>query len=468
MVAATRRNGSRKPKSRHVSFLDLDDVRPSPENNKIYRPVDPADPEIIALAESIRQNGLLEPIVVTQDGYIVSGHRRHAAAKLAGLSKVPVRRESFRRDDDIDQFVALLREHNRQRTKSLDEKLREEIVAADPEEAHQALVEYRQEQSALDTSPILRIRGRKHRSRISEAKKPFLDAVQKILWERREYLPLSVRAVHYPLLNHPPLIHASKPNSRYANNRKSYQSLSDLLTRARIADLIPMDWISDDTRPVVTWNVFSDPSVFMRDQLDGLMKGYWRDLMQSQPNHIEIVGEKNTVHSILRSVAMEYCIPLTSGRGFASLPPRYRMEERFEQSGKEQLVVLFVTDFDPDGEEIAHSFARSMRDDFGIDNIHPIKVALTEDQVSDYELPPMMKAKRSSTNYRRFSAKYGDDVFELEALEPNDLQDILRAAIDSVIDVDAFNHEIDAEKLDAAFLDVARQKAFAAIGDLEL
>jgi len=40
----------------------------------------------------------------------------------------------------------------------------------------------------------------------------------------------------------------------------------------------------------------------------------------------------------------------------------------------------------------------------------------------------------------------------LEALEPNDLKEILRASIESVLDMDAFNEEIELEKRDAHFL----------------
>ena len=47
-------------KLRHVGVLDLPvgEVRPSPENEQLYRPVDPADPEIMALAEGMPPTGL--------------------------------------------------------------------------------------------------------------------------------------------------------------------------------------------------------------------------------------------------------------------------------------------------------------------------------------------------------------------------------------------------------------------------
>ena len=37
-----------------------------------------------------------------------------------------------------------------------------------------------------------------------------------------------------------------------------------------------------------------------------------------------------------------------------------------------------------------------MRDDFGIEDIHPVKVALNRDQVDSLKLVPIMKAKAGS------------------------------------------------------------------------
>jgi hypothetical protein len=54
----------------------------------------------------------------------------------------------------------------------------------------------------------------------------------------------------------------------------------------------------------------------------------------------------------------------------------------------------------------------------------------------------------------------------VEAIAPDDLQRLLREAIDSVLDVDAFNRKIDLEKQDAASLDMLRRRAHASIGRL--
>jgi hypothetical protein len=446
-----------------IRLIPVEELRPSPENDQLYRPVDPADPEFLGLVRSVKAHGVQEPLIVTADGYVVSGHRRLAAAKLAGLAAVLCNALSFDKADDHDRFMHLLRECNRQRIKTFDEKVREEAVSANPEVTYQALIDHRQErlQPIADT---LDIRGRKRRAEISLAKRPFLCAIRKIIEERQKFWPLSDRQIHYALLNDPPLIHASKRNSTYRNDPTSYKALTELLTRARIAGQIFMDVIQDTTRPVTVWDVHPDVQGFIGREMDGFCKDYWRDLMQSQPNHIEIVGEKNTIEPIIRPVAARYCIPVTIGRGYCSLQPRYEIAVRFGKSGKDRLILLILSDFDPDGEEIAHSFARSLRDDFGIEEIEPVKVALNAEQVETFDLPPALKAKKTSSSYQRFSDKYGDDVWELEALAPETLQRVLQEAIDRVIDVEAFNHEIDQEKADAVRLEGFRRVTIDTLG----
>jgi hypothetical protein len=449
-------------------LFSISAIRPAPENDLIYRAIRTDDSEIIALADSIRENGLREPIVVTLDHFILSGHRRFAAAKLAGLTEVECRVEQICRLDDIDAFTRLLAEYNRQRVKGRDEKLREEILAIDPNEAHQALIKYRNNRAAV---PIrkMKIVGKQTRSTISPARQPFLDAVRDILDDYEEYLPIGERKIHYALLNDPPLIHASKPKSRYRNDKKSSKALSDLVTRARLAGLIPFESISDETRPVISWDVYDDVKTFIRDQLSSMFHNGWRNLPQSQPNHIEILVEKNTMLPIVKPIAMEYCIRVTSGRGYSSLPPRWEMAQRFKKSGKHALVVLILSDLDPDGVEIADSYARSMRDDFNIDDIHCVRVALTPAQVRKFKIKhPIDPREKKSANLAKFTKLYGNSAYELEALEPADLQSILRKAIDGVIDHGAFEHEVNEEGKDAAFLVGVRKRVTEALSGLNL
>lgn len=460
-----RKSSRTKGETGHDRFLlSITKIKPSPENDKLYKPVSMNDPQTIALADSIREFGVKEPIVITLDGFVLSGHRRYAAAKLAGLKQVPVRYENIRRSDP--QFVRLLREYNRQREKTLDERLREEIVSVNVDEAYASLVEYRQRASEVSAETIT-LGKCKDRAAITDAKQPMLDAILLILEERREFWPMSDRTIHYALLNIKPLRHASKPDSVYENTLKCYKDCCDLLTRARLCGLVPMDAISDETRPVTVWSTNVTPGEFLRKELDGFAKNYWRDLLQSQPNHIEILVEKNTVEPIVSSIAYKYTIPLTSGRGFCSIPPRQQMLQRFRKSGKERMVLIVVSDFDPEGESICESFARSMRDDFGVDIIC-VKAALTYQQTQELDLPPALQAKDTSSRYAGFVEKYGDDVYELEALPPEELQELVDEAVRSVIDVDLFNAELERERTDSQWLDVTRRKLMAALSEVTI
>lgn len=450
-----------------ITTEQLDNLHVPLENADLYRSIYQNDPDIVRLADSIQKLGLLEPLIITRDGYIVSGNRRHAAARRLELEEVPVRVLPIWRSDDLDRFMVLLRECNRQRVKSVDEQIREEIISTSPEEAYDRLVQARAERpKARMTS--MKVPTKKPRSKINHQRQGFLKAVIKAIAELEDYWPVSIRQIHYRLLNDPPLIKASNPSSTYENDDPSYKNLTRLLTQARDEGIIDDEVIDDETRVTTGWDTCHDAAEFARRQLDNLLTRYWRDLMQSQPDHYELVIEKNTVGRIVRDVAAEYCIQVTSGRGYASRAAQARMVERFEQSHKDRLVILLMTDFDPDGMKIADSFVQAIRDEFGVENIKAYRVALNPEQVESLNLPDGKPVKRTSTRAKPFIRQYGKYGWELEAVEPDQLQQLLRQAINAVIDVDLYNQEVEQEKLDAAAIANYRERILLACKHLSL
>lgn len=447
-----------------VVLVPIDSVRPSPENNELYAPPDADAPEMRQLIESIRARGVLEPLKVTKDGFIISGHRRHFAAHQAEQQTIPILRDSRARDEFTnDEFLQLLAEPNRQRVKTIPEMAREAVALTSPADAYKELVAYRKRKARVRVEAMT-IDGTKRRAIISKAKQPFLDAVVAILNELRDHWPLTVRGLHYQLLNKPPLRHSGKPGSRYANTAAAYKDLTNLCSRARHDGFIPWEAIHDPTRPVTTWRVYRSPSPFFQDETEGFLRSYSRDLLQSQPNQVEIVAEKMTVQKIVERVAGEYTVPFTIGRGFSSVAPLKAMSDRFKKCGKSRLILLHVSDCDPEGDETAACFARSMRDEFGID-VHPRRAALTRDQAQRYKLPRQMVAKEGSVNRAKFIKRHRtDSVFELEALRPDDLANELRRAIESVLDMDAFAAEREREAQDAREIEGRRKVALQAMG----
>lgn len=101
-------NGIFKPKEKEVGkvvMLELASLRP----NKSQPRIEFNDAAIKSLAESIRENGILQPICVRRNGAlyeIISGERRARAAKLVGLQDVPCIIMSV--DDEQSAVLALI------------------------------------------------------------------------------------------------------------------------------------------------------------------------------------------------------------------------------------------------------------------------------------------------------------------------------------------------------------------------
>lgn len=440
-------------------------VKVARENDLLYDRFGIANLDDYELTVSIRDHCIQEPLTLSTDHVLLSGHRRLAAAKYLGLQDVPVRIV----DVDFNSLtkterIETLRLHNQQREKSPAERIKEKLLTIDPANAYTTLLNKRIDVLTMKGANKSNVAMGKIKKRSRITTLAFLNAVKQVVQGNKEYWPLTDRRVHYLLLNNPPLRHDKKPDSKYVNDKGSYKAVTNLLLRARLTGDIPWVAIEDSTRPIQRGGGFATFEEFVTQETEDFLTRYSRNLMQGQPRHIEIMLEKNALRTVIESVAREYCIPCTTGRGFSSLSPRHDLYKRFKQSGKSKLVLLMLTDFDPDGEEIASSFARSLRDDFGLTDIHPLKVALTAQDVIDNDLPSDMDAKVSSPNYQKFIRKFkSTKVVELDAAPVKLLQAKLREAIHSVIDVEEFNAQCQLERDDAANIEAHRQVVMDAV-----
>jgi len=452
----------------------LSSLKPSPENLQLYRAA-ADDPDIKELMASIQKNGLQVPLIVTADGRIVSGHRRYEALRRIGQVVVPCRVLDVRRDElTTDEYIALLREHNRQRNKTVAEQIREVLVDINPADARRRLIKLREKSgNALEYNHVkpLVVEGTKVRHRISDQKAEHVKHVKKVIFEdRKAYWPLSVRGIHYPLLNY--TFFRNIPRKLpYKNDDESYNATSNLLTRLRLAGEIPWAALTDGTRPVTLFQPFRDVRAFARQEVDRLFVGYWRDLLQTQPNYVEVIVEKNTVYHMALRVTERFQIPTTSGRGFCSIDPWHEIYERYRKSGKDRLIVIVLSDFDPEGEMIPQVGGRTLRDDFSIDEdkLTIVKAGVNRDQIQQYGLREQNFAKESSSNYYWFVNRNDGDtsVYELEALEPEDMLRDLEQVITGVLDMDLYNGEVDREQGEAAYLIALKDAATEALKGID-
>lgn len=98
-----------------LAAIPIEQLHPNPQQPRRF-----IDPEgLDELTESVRQRGILQPIIVKRegDGYLImAGERRYRAAKAAGLAVVPV----IVRDDDPNE-IALIENLQREDLTALEE-----------------------------------------------------------------------------------------------------------------------------------------------------------------------------------------------------------------------------------------------------------------------------------------------------------------------------------------------------------
>ena len=97
-------------------------LKTCPINSEIYRDSDVGD-----LVNSIGEVGLLQPIVVTPDNLIISGHRRFKAIQSLGWTEVEVEVKEVE-EDSIPLYIVLF---NQSRNKVASELIREIMVLMD-------------------------------------------------------------------------------------------------------------------------------------------------------------------------------------------------------------------------------------------------------------------------------------------------------------------------------------------------
>ena len=75
--------------------VELNSLVPHPKNAEIY-----GDEDVSDLIESIKKYGMVSPLVITENGVIISGHRRARACKTLGIQKVSAIVRAYETEED--------------------------------------------------------------------------------------------------------------------------------------------------------------------------------------------------------------------------------------------------------------------------------------------------------------------------------------------------------------------------------
>jgi len=85
------------------------------------------------------------------------------------------------------------------------------------------------------------------------------------------------------------------------------------------------------------------------------------------------------------------------------------------------------------------------------------RLALTWDEVQQYS-PPPNPAKSTDARYRKYAEEFGDESWELDALEPTVLGQLVRDEVDAILDHDRWGAAVEREQAAAARLQAVSRR----------
>ncbi len=131
-------------------------------------------------------------------------------------------------------------------------------------------------------------------------------------------------------------------------------------------------------------------------------------------------------------------VPYFSCRGYVSQSEQWRASQRlmgYSQGGQRPYIV-HLGDHDPSGIDMTRDIIDRLRT-FGCD-IEVNRIALNMSQVEEYS-PPPNPAKVTDSRFHDYAKQYGNECWELDALEPQLLTKLVEETVLAVRDQDTWD-----------------------------
>jgi hypothetical protein len=225
------------------------------------------------------------------------------------------------------------------------------------------------------------------------------------------------------------------------NTVQSYKSLGDVVNDGRLAGLIDWDAIEDRTRNLRSSPHWSSPRSIVRACADQFAVDLW----DTQDNYVEVWIEKDALVGVIEGVCIEFDVPHFACRGYTSQSEMWGAAQRLierENRGK-KTTIIHLGDHDPSGIDMTRDIQDRLELFGSTAVIH--RIALVFDQIEQYN-PPPNPAKTTDARYQSYAGKYGDESWELDALEPRVIVDLIREAVEDRIDRDAWEEALERRK----------------------
>lgn len=212
------------------------------------------------------------------------------------------------------------------------------------------------------------------------------------------------------------------------NNERSYKNIGSLINDGRLAGLIDWNSITDRTRNLRARSHWDKP----QDVIYSAKYSYLLDKWEGQPNYVEVWVEKDALVDIIGQACNPLDTPYFSCRGYTSQSEMWTAAQRFiRQKSREGRYIIHLGDHDPSGIDMTRDIQERL-EMFGA-NVYVKRVALTMNQVNTYN-PPPNPAKITDSRCGKYIDQYGDESWELDALEPQMLTKLITNEVTALRD----------------------------------
>lgn len=219
------------------------------------------------------------------------------------------------------------------------------------------------------------------------------------------------------------------------NNERSYKNLGSLINDARLSGLIDWEAIEDRTRNLRRRSKWENPSEVINSAAGSYHIDYW----EGQENYIEVWVEKDALVGIVGRICEKLDVNYFSCRGYVSQSEMWVASQRLkrrENEGK-NIILLHLGDHDPSGIDMSRDIIdRQIL--FGSLDINFDRLALNMNQIDQYN-PPPNPTKITDSRASSYINKFGYSCWELDALEPQVISELIEVNIKRFRDNDVYN-----------------------------
>jgi hypothetical protein len=201
--------------------------------------------------------------------------------------------------------------------------------------------------------------------------------------------PMTVWQVFYRVVSQGVI---AKTENEYKN------AVGRLLVSMRRSGQIPFSWIADNTRWMRKPRTYSS----LEAALENTAQTYRRSLWDNQDVYVEVWTEKDALAGVVLEETRPWDVPLMVSKGFSSVTYLYEAAQTIAEQGKPAYLYYFG-DHDPSGVHIDRVIEKRLREFAPDAEIHFKRVAVTKDQIAQFELPtrPTKKDRQPKQNLRR-------------------------------------------------------------------